>query len=140
MSYLTVQTIAIRVGLVGLLVLAYRWYGWLGVLGALGVVVMWMLLEFTRMVRVMQRAAARPVGYVDSAVMFNVALRPGMALTRVLALARALGQAASEAGQQPEIFVWTDPGQVQVRCVFQDGKLASWTLERPPEDAPAVAP
>jgi hypothetical protein len=140
MNYLSVQTIAIRIGLVGLLVLAYRWYDWMGVLGALGVVVMWMLIEFSRMVRVLQRAAARPVGYVDSAVMFNVALRPGMALTRVLAVARALGQSASEAGQQPEIFVWTDPGNVQVRCIFQNGKLASWTLERPPEEEALAAP
>ena len=45
MNYLSVQTIAIRIGLVGLLVLAYRWYDWMGVLGALGVVVMWMLIN-----------------------------------------------------------------------------------------------
>ena len=140
MNYFSVQTIAIRVGLVALLVLAFRWYGWLGVLGALGVVVMWMLVEFSRKVRVLQRAAARPVGYVDSAVMFNVGLRLGMPLTRVLTLTRALGQAVSEAGQQPEIFVWTDPGQVKVRCVFQDGKLASWSLERLSEDPQAAAP
>jgi hypothetical protein len=72
--------------------------------------------------------------------MFNVALRPGMALTRVLTMTRALGQSASEAGEQPEIFVWTDPGKVQVRCVFQYGKLASLTLERPPEEEALAAP
>lgn len=114
MNFYSVRILAFRLGLVALMVLAYRWYDWPGVLGALGGVVMWILVEFTRMVRVLQRAAARPVGYVDSAVMFNAGLRLGMPLTLVLSKSRALGQTASEAGQQPEIFVWTDSGQVQV--------------------------
>ena len=140
MNFYSIRTLAIRLGLVALMVLAYRWYDWPGVLGALGGVVMWILVEFTRMVRVLQRAAARPVGYVDSAVMFNAGLRLGMPLTLVLSKSRALGQTVSEAGEQPEIFVWTDSGQVQVRCVFQDGKLTTWALERPPEDGQADAP
>ena len=42
---------------------------------ATGAVVMWILLHFTRMVTVLSRAANRPVGHVDSAVMLNVKLR-----------------------------------------------------------------
>lgn len=60
-----------------LVVVAWQGYGWPGVALVAGGVVMWMLLHFTRMMKVLQRASQRPVGYCDSAVMLNAKLRPG---------------------------------------------------------------
>ena len=35
----------------------------------------WVLLHFTRMMTILKRAANRPIGYVDSAVMLNAKLK-----------------------------------------------------------------
>ena len=55
-------------------VLAYRSYGWAGVAAAATAIVMWGLLHFTRLMKVLKRAANRPIGHVDSAVMLNAKL------------------------------------------------------------------
>ena len=52
-------------------------YGWPGVALAATVVVFWLLLQFSRAMRVMRNAAERPVGHVDDAVTFNARLRRG---------------------------------------------------------------
>ena len=120
----------------GLVALAYRSYGWPGVAGALGALVMWVLLHFTRMLQVMQRAAKRPKGYVDSAVMLNAKLRAGMTLLHVVALTRALGTARTALDEQPEVFCWTDGSGSEVSCEFSGGRLKKWTLVRPgPEES-----
>ena len=116
----------------GLVALAYRSYGWPGVAAALGALVMWVLLHFTRMLQVMQRAAKRPKGYVDSAVMLNAKLRAGMTLLHVVALTRALGSLDTALGDQPEVFCWSDGSDSTVRCEFWGGRLKTWTLLRPP--------
>ena len=56
------QKIAIPILGVALIAIAYRAWGWPGVALAAGGIVMWMLLHFTRMMKVLQRAANRPVG------------------------------------------------------------------------------
>lgn len=117
---------------------AYQWYGWRGVAVAVGALVMWLLLHFTRMMQVLKRAADRPVGYVDSAVMFNAKLRPGMPLLHVVAMTKALGTPQDPQGSQPERFRWTDGTQSHVTCEFHGGKLRKWELVRPAE--PAAAP
>ena len=116
-----------------LIVAAYQSYGWPGIGLAAGVLVMWVLLHFTRMLQVLQRAAHRPVGSVDSAVMLNAQLRSGMSLLHVVAMTRALGESLSAQAAQPEIYRWSDAGASAVTCEFNDGKLAQWTLHRPPE-------
>ena len=136
MNYLMVQTIAVRIGAVALLVMGYHWYGWPGVAGAVGALVMWMLLHFTRMLQVLRRASHRPKGHVESSVMLNARLHPGVSLMQVVALSRSLGELRSPAGEQPEVFRWTDTGQSFVECEFQGGKLATWRLDRP---VPALA-
>ena len=112
-------------------VLAYRSYGWSGVAAMAGALVMWVLLHLTRMMQVLKRAANRPIGYVDSAVMLNAKLKPGMTLMHVIAMTRALGQQQSEKDVQPEIFRWTDGSDSQVTCTFAGGKLAHHELFRP---------
>ena len=122
---------------------AYRAYGWGGVALALGGIVMWMLLHFTRMMKVLQRASNRPVGWCDSAVMLNAKLRPGVNLLHVMAMTRALGEQLSPKDAQPEVFRWTDGTASHVTCEFAHGKLVKWTLFRPPappEEGPSPAP
>jgi hypothetical protein len=123
-------------------VAAYRVYGWGGVAAAVGVLVMWLLLHFNRMMQVLKRAANRPIGYVDSAVMLNAKLKPGVTLLHVLAMTRALGELLSPKDTQPELFRWTDGSNSSVTCEFLQGKLVKWELNRPvqPDDATGASP
>lgn len=118
-------------------VAAYRAYGWMGIAIAVTGLVMWLLLHFTRTMQVLQRAAQRPVGHVDSAVMLNAKLQPGHSLLHVVALTRALGAQQSAQDAQPEVFRWSDAGGSRVDCEFVHGKLSRWTLARP-EAGPGV--
>ena len=121
-------------------VLAYRFYAWSGVAAVASALVMWVLLHFTRMMQVLKRAANRPIGYVDSAVMLNAKLKPGMTLLHVIAMTRALGQLQSEKDLQPEVFCWTDGSDSQVTCTFAGGKLVHHALFRPGAEAAPPAP
>lgn len=137
------QKIALPILGVAVVAIAYRAYGWGGVTLAAGGIVMWMLLHFTRMMKVLQGAANRPVGWVDSAVMLHAKLRPGVNLLHVMALTKAIGELLSEKDAQPEVFRWTDGSGSHVTCEFVQGKLVKWTLFRPPvpeEGAAAPAP
>jgi hypothetical protein len=116
---------------VAVIAVAYQNWGWPGVAAAGGGIVMWMLLHFTRMMKVLQRASNRPVGYCDSAVMLNARLRPGVNLLHVMAMTRALGDQVSPKDTQPEVYRWTDASQSSVTCEFQNGKLVKWELFRP---------
>ena len=133
---MNLQKILIPAAGVAAVVLAYRLYGWAGVAVIATALVMWMLLHFTRMMTVLKRAANRPIGYVDSAVMLNAKLQPGMTLLHVIAMTRALGKLQSEKDAQPEVFRWTDATHSHVTCTFVGGKLAHHELFRPEEPAP----
>lgn len=128
---MNLQRLWIPVFAAGLLVLAHRQYGWLGVAAVSGGLVMWLLMHITRLLTVMQRAARRPLGYVDSAVMLNAKLKSGVTLFHVVALTRALGERTSAEGEQPEHYRWSDNGGSRVDAVFADGRLRSWRLHRP---------
>jgi len=137
------QKIVLPVLGVVVVAIAYRAYGWPGVALAAGGILMWMLLHFTRMMKVLQRASNRPVGYCDSAVMLNAKLRPGVTLLHVMAMTRALGEQVGAKDQQPEIYRWSDGTGSHVTCEFARGKLAKWQLFRPqaaPEGVPPPAP
>ena len=139
MNSMNLRRILVPLGLVVLVVGAYRSAGWPGVAAAGGVVLMWLLLHFTRLMAVMRKTADRPVGYVDSAVMLNVKLRSGVPLLHVLALTRALGEALTPADTQPERFRWTDASGSHVTCEFRNGRLVEWQLVRPPQDEEALS-
>ncbi len=126
-----VQKILVPLAIFGAGVLAYRSYGWAGVAAVLTVLVFGILLHFSRMMQVLKRAANRPIGYVDSAVMLNAKLRPGATLLHVVAMTRALGALQSAKGEQPEVFRWTDGSQSHVTCTFVGGKLSHLVLVRP---------
>ena len=111
--------------------LAYRSYGWAGVAVVVTALAMWLLLHFNRMMQVLKRAAKRPIGYVDSAVMLNAKLKPGVTLLHVVAMTRALGELKSGKDQQPELYRWTDGTESHVTCEFLGGKLVKWEMVRP---------
>lgn len=125
------QRIFVPVAAVGLTAWSWQTWGWLGVAMVVTGGVMWVLLYFTRLVHIMKRAAGRPIGYVDSAVMLNAKLKTGVSLMHVVAMTRALGQLETEKDAQPEVFSWKDGSASTVRCTFVAGKLVSWTLDRP---------
>ncbi len=129
------QKIWVTLSSVAYVSVAYQNYGWSGVAGSTALLVMWMLLHFTRMLQVLKRANNRPVGYVDSAVMLNAKLRKGVTLLHVVAMTRALGELLSPKDSQPEQFRWTDGTQSHVTCLFMGGKLVSWELFRPDPEA-----
>ena len=116
---------------------AWRQFGWAGIALAAGGVVMWIMLHFTRLMHILKKASARPVGHVASAVMLNARLKKGMTLMHVIALTKSLGALQTVKDEQPEVFLWTDPGQSSVSCTFVGGKLQAWALSRPAEEAPA---
>jgi hypothetical protein len=125
------QRYLVPIGAVGFTAWAWQSWGWMGVAMVVTGGVMWLLLYFTRLVQIMKRASNRPIGFVDSAVMLNAKLKVGDNLMHVIAMTRALGQLESDKGAQPEVFTWRDGSQSVVRCVFVQGKLQSWTLDRP---------
>ena len=125
------QKIIVPIAGAAAVVLAYRLYGWAGVAVVASVVVMWVLLHFTRMMQVLKRAANRPIGYVDSAVMLNAKLRVGHTLLHVVAMTKSLGALQSGKDAQPEVFRWTDGGQSHVTATFVGGRLAHHELFRP---------
>ena len=89
------------------------------------------MLHFTRLMQALRRAANRPVGYIDSAVMLSVKLKAGWSLLHLVSLTKSLGVLQSEKDVQPEVFRWTDNGNSYVDCTFVGGKLTSWQLVRP---------
>jgi hypothetical protein len=114
-----------------LLGLAWKNYGWSGVALVSGAILMFLLLHFNRTMRVMRRAANRPIGYVDSAVMLNAKLKAGTTLLHTMALTRSIGELRSPEGGQPELYRWTDGGGSWVEAEFAGGKLRRWSLTRP---------
>jgi hypothetical protein len=115
---------------VAALVAGWFGYGWPGLALAGTCIAFWLLLQFSRTLRVMKRAAGRPVGTVDNAVMLHARLRAGMPLLSVVALARSLGKTID--GPE-EAYEWRDASgdRVVVRCAR--GRCTSWDLLRRPE-------
>ena len=109
--------------------LAVGWlsYGWRGVVLALTVIVFWLLLQFSRTLRLLRSAGQAPLGHVDSALMLQSRLRAGMRLPAVIGLTRSLGRKVHE---EPETFAWRDTGGDEVEIEFIGGRCTRWTLRR----------
>ena len=129
---MNLQRFAVPLLVIGLLAFAARQYGWPGFFAVSGGLVFWLLLHWTRLLTVMQRAARRPIGHVDSAVMFNARLKPGVNLMHVIAMTRSLGERLSAEGEDPESYRWTDNGGSSVTVTLQGGRVSAWELQRPP--------
>jgi hypothetical protein len=111
-------------------------YGWPGLALAFSVIVFWLLLQFSRALRVLRDAGQIPKGTVGSAVMLHTQLKPGMQLLQILALTRSLGHKVAD---DPETFVWRDDSGAAVRAELRNGRLARWELQRPETEASAAA-
>ena len=118
------------------LFIGWRSYGWPGVALAFSVIVFWLLLQFSRSVRVMRGASESPVGHVDSAVMLNAKLREKQPMLEIVKLTKSLGQ---RVGDEPEVWRWADDGGSSVEITFVNGRCTRWVLQRPPETADAAA-
>jgi hypothetical protein len=102
-------------------------YGWRGIVLALSVIVFWLLLQFSRTLRVLRGAASRPVGSVHNAVMLTARLDTRLRLIDVLRLTGSLGRRVSET---PERWAWVDGAGDEVEIEFASGRCASWHLKR----------
>ena len=107
--------------------LGWHFYGWRGVALAVSVIVFWLLLQFSRTLRVMRAAGQAPVGHVANAVMLHARLRPGLRLLEILALTRSLGE---KLGDDPERYAWRDAGGDRVTLDLESGRLVRWQLDR----------
>lgn len=118
--------------------MGYTGYGWKGVALAFSVVVFWLLLQFSRSLRVMRDAGSRPVGSIANAVMLNAKLRTGMRLLDILPHTRSLG---TKLADDPETFAWTDGGGDRVVVELTGGRCTAFRLERAaPADGDAATP
>ena len=116
----------------------YWAYGWRGVVLAVTVVVFWLLLQFSRTLRVMRSAAQAPVGKVPSAVMLHSKLSAGMRLMDVIKITRSLGR---KLRNEPETFAWRDESGAEVEVEFVGGRCRQWRLKRmEPAESEAAPP
>lgn len=133
------QQLLLRVGLplAGIVAIALAWqrFGWQGIVVVVTALVLWLLMHFNRTMQVLRRAADRPVGYVDSAVMLNAKLKARVSLLHVVAMTRSLGQLQTVKDAQPEVYRWRDNSDSYVDGTFLDGRLTAWQLVRPPPSA-----
>jgi uncharacterized protein (DUF58 family) len=121
----------------------YAAYGWQGVVLGVTMVVFWLLLQFSRALRVMRRAAGRPVGTVDNAVMLHARLKPGLQMMELLPLAKSLGRRVGEGGPDAtvEVFEWADASGDCVHVELRGGRVSSYRLLRQPaQDSAPAAP
>lgn len=107
--------------------LGYWQWGWPGVALSLTLIVFWMLLQFSRTLRIMGKAGEAPMGSTRNAVMLQSRLRAGLVLLEVLPLTGSLGVKTND---EPETYCWTDAGGDSVTVVFVRGKVESWQLVR----------
>jgi Co/Zn/Cd efflux system component len=107
--------------------LGYWQWGWPGAVLGITLVVFWLLLQFSRALRVLRRASQAPMGHIDNAVTLYAKLHAGQRLPQILKLTRSLGIKLSD---NPETFEWRDTAGDAVWLEFAAGQLARWQLQR----------
>jgi uncharacterized protein (DUF58 family) len=121
--------------------LGWQAMGWQGLVLALSIVAFWLLLQFSRTLRVMRHAAQSPVGHVRSAVELHARLHVGLWMAEVIKLTGSLGRRVDPgAAATAETWVWTDGGGDRVRVQFADGRCTAWSLERAAQATVQPAP
>ena len=103
-------------------------YGIHGLAFAASAVVFWLLLTFSRAMRVMRHAGEAPVGSVPNAVMFHAGLARGMTMLQVLGKTKSLGRKVDGSDDD---WRWSDGAGASVVLHFERGRLRAWQLERP---------
>ena len=145
MKLLTSSSKAVNWGLAAAAIgVGYALYGWPGVLLGITIIVFWLLLQFSRALRVLRNAAGRPVGTIDNAVMLHSRLHPGLSMLQVLRTTGSLGRRLPHAspGAQ-ESWEWQDGGGDTVVVDLSGGRTVGAQLLRAAsaqDVAPAPAP
>jgi hypothetical protein len=91
------------------------------------VIVFWLVMQFTRALRVLRHAGQQPVGHVDSAVMLQSRLEHGMTMQELIAFTGSLGTRLGELDD----WQWIDPGGNAVVVHLLRGKVVRWSMVRP---------
>ena len=116
---------------VAAVVIGYVAYGWRGLALAITVTAFWLLLQFSRALRVLREAGANPVGQVANAVMLHARLHKGMRLPGILKITRSLGRRLDDpAASGAESFAWADSAGDEVRVELRAGRVTTWELKR----------
>ena len=123
------RTLLLSVTALALTYLAWRHYGAPGLLLAVLVLSFWLLLQFTKLMRLLRTVGARPLGRVPDAAALHARLKPGMAMVDVLRLTLSLGQLRTPPDTDPEQRCWADGTGQAVVGTFEHGRLASFELE-----------
>ena len=123
---------------VAAIAVGYTQYGWPGVFLAFTIIVFWLLLQFSRALRVMRAAATRPAGLVDSAFMAHTRIHQGMKMLQVLRETRSLGKRLPHPspGAQ-ESWEWRDSGGDGLVVDFVRGRCVGAALVRAPAEGPS---
>jgi len=112
---------------------AWRSYGWQGLVLAALMISFWVLLHFTKLMRLLRAAAARPMGAVVDVPALQNRLRLGMPLHEVIRLTGCLGDRLDGAPGEPgsgatvgvqEQFAWSDAQGRCLRLGFAHGRLS----------------
>lgn len=123
--------------LAGAAVIVGTWsYGWQGLVLALTVIAFWAVLQFNRATRVLRNAGQRPKGQVDSVVMTQARLSPGLSRLEVLQITGSLGEAYNDHDE----WRWRDAGGNELVLTFRRDVLVRWAMARADEPAPVDAP
>ncbi len=108
---------------------AWRSYGVPGLLLAVLMLSFWLLLHFTKLMRLLRTVAARPMGRTSDAEALRTRLKPGMAMVDVIRLTLSIGQLRTPPDTEPEERHWLDDTGQAVVCRFEHGRLVSFRLE-----------
>lgn len=113
--------------LAGSAVMVATWqYGWKGLALGVTMVAFWGVLQFNRATRVLQQVAQRPKGQVDSVLMAQARLAPGMDMAEVLAVTGSLGERFNARDE----WRWQDAGGDVLVVVFRRDVVVRWEVAR----------
>lgn len=107
---------------------AWQAYGWKGLILAALMISFWLLLHFTKLMRLLQAAAKRPIGHVRNARVLQGQLKTGMPLVEVVRRTQSLGLRHSKPEHDPEVLEWGDENGDAVICTFLRGRLQTFEL------------
>lgn len=107
---------------------AWQAYGWKGLILAALMISFWLLLHFTKLMRLLQAAAKRPIGHVRNARVLHGQLKTGMPLVEVVRRTLSLGLRHSKPEHDPEVLEWGDENGDAVICTFLRGRLQTFEL------------
>ena len=130
---------ALALGVAGLLLLfaTGALLGWQAVMLLVCGFIFWLLMQFTRLMRVMGLAGKAPVGVASKVPALAGQIKVGMKLVDLLALTGSLGRKVPDA---PSTYVWQDAEGARLEVVLAKSRVASTRLLEPESLATPQAP